>query len=180
MSYLAKKVSFLTDDCHDDAIKWKHFPRNWSFVWGIHWSPVNSPHKDQWRGALMFSLICVCINDWINNRDAGDLRRYRTHYDVIVMRFYEDDDMGDPTGTPLPPPGATWDEIIGDYNADRNNYEHYSHYGYFYRDVYPNGRPYYLICANQCHRHDLGLRSWKGHSEHFHIQIYSLSQISKI
>ena len=60
------------------------------------------------------------------------------------MRFYEDDDMGDPTGTPLPPPGATWDEIIGDYNADRNNYEHYSHYGYFYRDVYPNGRPYYF------------------------------------
>ena len=37
------------------------------------------------RGALMFSLICVWINDWVNNREAGDLRRYRTHYDVIVM-----------------------------------------------------------------------------------------------
>ena len=24
-------------------------------------SPVNSPHKGQWRGALMFSLICVWI-----------------------------------------------------------------------------------------------------------------------
>ena len=43
---------------HDDVIKWKHFPRYWSFVWGIHWSPVNSPHKGQWRRALMFSLIC--------------------------------------------------------------------------------------------------------------------------
>ena len=43
---------------HDDVIKWKHFPRNWPFVRGIHRSPVNSPHKDQWRGALMFSLIC--------------------------------------------------------------------------------------------------------------------------
>ena len=44
---------------HDDVIKWKHFPHYWPFVRGIHWSPVNSPHKDQWRGALMFSLICT-------------------------------------------------------------------------------------------------------------------------
>ena len=36
-------------------------------------------------GALMFSLICVQINGWVNNRKAGDLRRYRTHYVVIVM-----------------------------------------------------------------------------------------------
>ena len=70
---------------HDDVIKWKHFPRNWPCVRGIHRSPVNSPRKGQWRGALMFSLICVWINDWVNNREAGDLRRYRAHYDVIVM-----------------------------------------------------------------------------------------------
>ena len=70
---------------HDDVIKWKHFPRNWPFVLGIHRSPVNFPHKAQWRGALMFSLICVWINDRVNNREAGDLRRYRAHYDVIVM-----------------------------------------------------------------------------------------------
>ena len=63
----------------------EHFPRNWPFVRGIHRSPVNSPHKGQWRGALMFSLIWVWINDWVNNREAGDLRRYRAHYDVIVM-----------------------------------------------------------------------------------------------
>ena len=49
--------------------------------------PVNSPHKDQWRGALIFSLICVWINGWVNNREAGDLRCYRGHYDVIVMRY---------------------------------------------------------------------------------------------
>ena len=47
--------------------------------------PVNSPHKGQWRGALMFSLICVWINGWVNSREAGDLRRYGTHYDVIVI-----------------------------------------------------------------------------------------------
>ena len=45
----------------------------------------NSPHKGQWRRALMFSLICVWINGWVNNREAGDLRRHRAHYDVIVM-----------------------------------------------------------------------------------------------
>ena len=66
-------------------MKWKHFPRDWPFVWGIHRSPVNSPHKGQWRRALMFSLICVWINGWVNNRDSGDLRRHRAHYDVIVM-----------------------------------------------------------------------------------------------
>ena len=70
---------------HDDVIKWKLFPHNWPFVWGIHWSPVNSPHKGQWRGALMSPLICVWINCWVNNGEAGDLRRYCAHYDVIVM-----------------------------------------------------------------------------------------------
>ena len=71
---------------HDDVIKWKHLPHYWPFVRGIHRSPVNSQHKGQWRGALMFSLICVWINGWVNNRKAGDLRHYRAHYDVIVMR----------------------------------------------------------------------------------------------
>ena len=70
---------------HDDVIKWKHFPRYWPFVRGIHRSPVNSPHKGQWRGALMFSLICTRINGWVNNGEAGDLRRHRAHYDVTVM-----------------------------------------------------------------------------------------------
>ena len=70
---------------HDDVIKWKHFPRYWPFVRGIHRSPVNSPRKGQWRGALMFSLICSWLNSWINNGEASDLRRHRAHYDVIVM-----------------------------------------------------------------------------------------------
>ena len=80
---------------HDYVIKWKHFPRYWPFVRGIHRSPVNSPHKGQWHGALMFSLICIWINDWVNNREAGDLGRYHPHYNAIVMcefespRYYE-------------------------------------------------------------------------------------------
>ena len=73
---------------HYDVIKWKHFPRYWPFVWGIHRSPVNSPHKGQWRRALMFSLISAWINGWVNNREVGDLRRQLAHYDVIVMFEY--------------------------------------------------------------------------------------------
>ena len=73
---------------HDDVIKWKHFPRYWPFVRGIHRSPVNSPRKGQWRGALMFNLICTQIKGWVNNREAGDLRRNRAHYDVTVMVWF--------------------------------------------------------------------------------------------
>ena len=59
--------------------------RYWSFVRGIHRSPVNSHHKGQWRGALMFSLICAWINGWVNNCETGNLRRHCAHYDVTVM-----------------------------------------------------------------------------------------------
>ena len=91
----SKRISFIQmrwshNHCiftHDDVIKWKHFPRNWPFVRGIHRSPVNSPHKGQWCGALMFSLICVWINNRVNNREAGDLRHYGAHYDIIVMQW---------------------------------------------------------------------------------------------
>ena len=89
--YLSRNLSLPH---HDDVIKWKHFPRNWPFVRKIHRSPVNFPHKGQWRGALMFSLIYVWINDWANNREAGDLRRQHGHYDVIVMsRIFHDASM---------------------------------------------------------------------------------------
>ena len=49
---------------HDEVIRWKHFPRNRPFERGIHRSRVNSPHKGQWPGALMFSLICAWITAW--------------------------------------------------------------------------------------------------------------------
>ena len=53
-------------------------------------SPVTCefPHKGQWREALMFSLICAWINSWVNNGDAGNLKRHRAHYDVIVMCYF--------------------------------------------------------------------------------------------
>ena len=74
-------------DCPWRYIKLKCFPHYWHFVRGIHRSPVNSPHKGQWRGTLMFSLISVWINDWVNNYEASDLRRYHAHYVITVMYF---------------------------------------------------------------------------------------------
>ena len=57
-------------------------------TWWRH-EMVNSPHKGQWRRAIMFSLTCVWINGWVNNREAGDWRRHRAHYDVIVVTLLE-------------------------------------------------------------------------------------------
>ena len=69
---------------------WRHqmetFSASLALYGVIHRSSVNSPHKGQWRGALMFSLICAWINSWVNNCETGDLRRHRAHYDVIVMK----------------------------------------------------------------------------------------------
>ena len=75
----------VTSSCNDDVTKWQHFPCYWPFVWGIHRSPLNSPHKCQWCGALLFSLICAWTNGWVNNRDAGNLRCHCAHYDVTEM-----------------------------------------------------------------------------------------------
>ena len=86
MTHLSEKALYESFLGHDDVIKCKHSPRNWPFVRRIHRSPVTSPHKGQWRGALVFPLICVWINDWVNNSEAGDLRRYQAHYDVTVMK----------------------------------------------------------------------------------------------
>ena len=36
---------------------------------------------------LMVPLIYAWINNWVNNREAGDLRRQRGHYDVIVINL---------------------------------------------------------------------------------------------
>ena len=71
---------------------WRHqiatFRGYWPFVRGIHRSPVNSPHTGQWRGTLMLSLIRAWINGWLNNREAGDLRRCRANYDVTVITYW--------------------------------------------------------------------------------------------
>ena len=60
-NYIPQKITDETiSSCHDDVIKWKHFPRYYPLVRGIHIG-------------------------WVNNREAGDLRRHRAHHDVTVM-----------------------------------------------------------------------------------------------
>ena len=88
MIFWARGLLLTSSTWHDDVIKWKHFPRYWPFVRGIHRSPVNSPHKGQWCGALMFPLICAWINALVNTREAGDLRRHPAYFDVIVMKQF--------------------------------------------------------------------------------------------
>ena len=54
----------------------------------------NPPHNDQWLGALMFSLIWAWTNDWVNSRNAGDMRRNCAHYDgteIVTMIFSRSD-----------------------------------------------------------------------------------------
>ena len=68
---------------------WRHQMETFSALLAILQYPVISPHKGQWRGALMFYLICAWMHDWVNNREARDLRCYRAHYDVIVMHLIQ-------------------------------------------------------------------------------------------
>ena len=89
---LNKSVAlYVTLMMHETCVswRWRHqretFSHYWPFVWGIPRSPVNSSHKGQWRRALMFSLTWAWTNGWVNNRDAGDLRRHSAHFDVSVM-----------------------------------------------------------------------------------------------
>ena len=70
---------------HDDVLKWKHFPRYWPFVWGIHRSSVFSLTKASDAELWCSSLICAWTNVWVNNWVASDLGRHRAHYDVIVI-----------------------------------------------------------------------------------------------
>ena len=89
---------------HGLTLSWKHTFTIWPFYHTPWWRhqmetfsallaicagnspvPVNSPHKGQWRGVFMFSLICARINGCVNNCEAGDLRLHRVHFDVIIM-----------------------------------------------------------------------------------------------
>ena len=50
-------------------------------------SPVTRefPSQRPVTRSFIFSLICAWINGWVNNLEAGDLRRHRGHYDITVM-----------------------------------------------------------------------------------------------
>ena len=83
-----------TTDNWLDMTWWRHQMETFSVLLAIcAWnSPVHGefPAQRPVTGALMFSLICFWINYWVNNREAGDLRCHRAHYDVIVMSWVGD------------------------------------------------------------------------------------------
>ena len=47
--------------------------------------PGEFPTQRPVTRAVIFSLIYVWINGWVKNGEAGDLGRFRAHYDVTVM-----------------------------------------------------------------------------------------------
>ena len=79
--YMKRNKRVLTQSCSYNT-RWRHQMEKFSR------SPVNSPHKGQWRGALMLSLICDWVNSWVNIPEACDLRRRCAHYDVSVMTHH--------------------------------------------------------------------------------------------
>ena len=81
----------------------------------------NSTHNGQWRGALMFSLICAWTKGWVNNRNAGDLRRHRAHHDVTVM-YMSDVDVSYTTARPIKFPWTCYNHTLWDIYRDTNVY----------------------------------------------------------
>ena len=70
---------------HEDVIRWKHFPRYWSFVRGIHRFTVDSPHKGQWCRALMVSLIRAWQTVEQTIETPVIWNAIAAHHDVIEM-----------------------------------------------------------------------------------------------
>ena len=74
---------------HKGSPWWRHQMETFSVLLAIYAgnSPVGGefPARRPVTRSLMFSLIYVWINGWVNSREAGDLGRYHAHYDVIVM-----------------------------------------------------------------------------------------------
>ena len=87
--YVSNKMTSPHHRCGAVILWWRHQMETFSALLALCAgnSPVTGefPSQGQWRGALMFSLICSWINGWVNNREGGDLRSHRAHYDAIVM-----------------------------------------------------------------------------------------------
>ena len=91
--------------CHWEVVNWiillmwiflllgRHMMTSWNgnifrvtgHLCGEFTGPGESPAQRPVTQNFLFSLICAWIKGWVNNRKAGDLRRYRVHYDVIIM-----------------------------------------------------------------------------------------------
>ena len=66
---------------HDGVIKWKHFPPNCPFAGNRGIPLTKASDAEHW----CFLWSAPGINGRVNSREAGDLIRHRSHYDLIVM-----------------------------------------------------------------------------------------------
>ena len=110
-------------------------------------SPVTGeyPYKGQWRWALTFSLICVWINDWVNDREAGDLTCHRAQYDVTVVvrltRRYTGISIA--TGKPLT---AALNIKTLSYNYINSHYKDKTDAGFiFIMEIHISGKTIFLL-----------------------------------
>ena len=69
---------------HDDVIKWNIF-RITGHLCEEFTGHRRFPCTKTSEAELWCFFICAWTYGWVNNREAGDLRRHRAHYDVIVM-----------------------------------------------------------------------------------------------
>ena len=67
----------------------------------------------------MFSMICVWINGWVNNRESGDLRHHHAHYDVTIMcsEYKEYHSVSGPLQLAVMAPGLSLDGIYTSYQC---------------------------------------------------------------
>ena len=125
---------------------WRHQMETFSallaLVREIHRWPVNSPYKGRWRGALVFSLICVWTNGWVNNRNADDLRCHRAHYDVTVMGTICRSYHGTTRGAK-----AIYDECMPPYSVRTVFESIYAILGQYERNPVDNG--HWILCTQQ-------------------------------
>ena len=79
MLIVEKKIIMMTSSNGDIFRATGHLCGEFIGLWWI-------PHTKASDAELWcFLFICAWINGWVNNREAGDLRRYSPHYDVTVM-----------------------------------------------------------------------------------------------
>ena len=66
---------------------WRHQMETFSALLAICAgnSPVSGEFPAQRPVTWSFYVFCTRINGWVNNWEAGDLRRIRPHYDVTVI-----------------------------------------------------------------------------------------------
>ena len=73
---------------HNDVMTWKCFLHYWPFVWGIHRSPVDSPHKgpEMQRFDVFFCLFAISC--WTNSPVASDFRCLNSHVTLQEWFWY--------------------------------------------------------------------------------------------